>query len=220
MTTAAILLAGGIGHRFKSSIPKQYVKVKNQEICLYSFHQFLKSTHIKTIVVVADPMYHHLFSTTNEKNIIFALPGIRRQDSLENGILALKNITPSLVLVHDAARPFITQELISTLVQEGERIGACAPAIPISATIRKVEGSKYLTIPRDGLHIIQTPQVARYEWICRGLEYCSQNAIEATDELALVEAIGKPYELIQGDPRNIKITHPLDLTFITPHITI
>lgn len=218
MSVAAILLAGGQGLRFKTTTPKQYIEVNNQPLCLYSYYKLLESNLITTLVVVADPSYHHLFDIQTSKAIFFAQPGSRRQDSLANGLNAIADINTSYYLVHDAARPFLSNELIVKLLTAAQSSGAAAPSLPIHATVRHVEGSNYTPRCRKGLHQIQTPQVIKADWLIRGLEHSTKENLEVTDELSLLEHLNLPYTLIPGDPRNIKITNPLDLTLIQPHL--
>lgn len=218
MSVAAILLAGGQGIRFQATTPKQYIEVNNQPLCLYSYYKLLESDLITTLVVVADPSYHHLFDKNRSKPIFFAQPGSRRQDSLANGLNAIAEINTNYYLVHDAARPFLSNQLIADLVTAAENTGAAAPALPIHATVRHIEGSNYTPRCRKGLHKIQTPQVVKADWLIKGLEHSTKENLEVTDELSLLEHLDLPYTLIPGDPRNIKVTNPLDLTLIQPHL--
>ena len=111
MKTTAILLAGGHGTRMKNAMAKQYLNLRNKPLILYSYEKLMAMPEIDEIVVVCAPEYQLLFQQHLTKRIAFALPGVRRQDSVYNGFLA-SSADSRYICVHDGARPFISHEMV------------------------------------------------------------------------------------------------------------
>jgi 2-C-methyl-D-erythritol 4-phosphate cytidylyltransferase len=198
--TALILLAGGKGERMRSAIPKVFLPLDSKPIALHSYDTL--SHLVDQIVVVCPKEYRHLFPNTAH----FANPGSRRQDSLANGFSAL---TPcKRVLIHDAARPYITKE--ATLLLLADNSPASALATPVVNTIKETDENNVVTktLKRETLWSVQTPQLLNYDLLKEALTTITHNV---TDDVSLAEALGIPVKLILGDPTNTKITHPTDL---------
>lgn len=211
--TGVILLAGGTGSRLQSTIPKQFLLLNGKPIIQYSLDIFATLPQIKEIVIVCAPEHRHHFSTSDCKaTITFALPGERRQDSVYHGLQALKT-TPSLVCVHDAARPLITQDLVKRIAAAAQEHGAAVAAMPLKFTVKECNSTNQVarTPDRSLLWEIQTPQIMRTPLLRHGFEYAINNNITVTDDVSLLELIKIPVQLVQGSYRNIKITTPEDL---------
>lgn len=206
-----VLLAGGKGLRLGGVIPKQYLMLGDETIAMRSFRVLEQSPSIDAITVVAEEPYHSLF-TSSKKPVSYALPGLRRQDSLKHGLEKLKS-TCTHVLVHDAARPFVTLEHIEEVIREGEEIGAATLAVPMKATVKKADRLKFVekTLDRSCLYEIQTPQVVRLDWLKEGLKKAEKEELTVTDDAGLAELQGYPVKLVMGSSDNIKITTPEDL---------
>ena len=193
------------------SLPKQFLPLKGQPIALYSLKVFLDIEEIEEIVVVCAPQYRSFFHGFPVK---FAPPGIRRQDSVYNG---LQEVDPHAdwVCVHDAARPFITLEMVQELVKEASSINAIALAMPVKNTLKEVDDHKHVveTLDRSRIWEIQTPQLLKKEIIEAGFSHAHSHHLTVTDELSLVELIGHPAKLVRSSYQNIKITTPEDLAF-------
>lgn len=211
MKLSVILLAGGKGVRMGKSLPKQFLPLQARAIALHSLEVFLQLKEVAEIIVVCAPEYRHFFSN---QPVSFALPGIRRQDSLYNG---LKIINPSSewVCTHDAARPFITTELVKKLLKEGKETEAVSLALPVKNTLKEVTSCQTVTRTLDRNYIweIQTPQLIKKNIIQEGFDYVNSHALTVTDDISLAECIGKTVKLIPGSYQNIKITTPEDLLF-------
>src|SRR5580693_7600342 len=130
MSATAILLAGGQGSRMNSPVAKQFLELEKKPLILYSFEIFLKAPDIDEVVVVCSPDYQYLFKTDEKKRVTFALPGVRRQDSVYNGLLASSK-EATLVCVHDGARPFVTQDAIIRTIEAAKSVGAAAVGMPV-----------------------------------------------------------------------------------------
>jgi 2-C-methyl-D-erythritol 4-phosphate cytidylyltransferase len=130
-----------------------------------------------------------------------------------NGLEGLKAEIGDIVLIHDGARPLVTQELIERVVDAARETGAAVPAVPLDDTIKEAEKNRVVrTLDRSRLFRVQTPQGFALGLLQKALERAKAEGAEGTDEASLVERLGLPVALVPGDPRNIKITSPLDLT--------
>ena len=199
MSCSAILLAGGNSTRFGGDTPKQFLELGGLPIALHSFQLLQNSPLINEIVVICPEAYRSLFPTRT----LFANPGTRRQDSVASG---LKKLTGDYILIHDAARPFITEEMIQKTLEAAQKCGAAATAIPAKDTIRECdENGKVIRTPdRSCLFHMQTPQCIRKDLLEKGI----LSGIEVTDDVAFSDEI----QLVPGSPKNIKITTPEDFT--------
>lgn len=217
MKASAILLSGGKGLRMGHETPKQYLEIQGQPIALYSFLTLAKHPLIKEVVVVLDEEWEPLFQNfSNENNIstriAFASPGKRRQDSLYSGLKKVDQTT-DLILVHDAARPFIDEKDVTAAIDAANAHGAATLSTPVKATIRVANESKVAvhTPERDRTFEIQTPQALRFDILQKGFEMAIKTNITVTDDVALAELAGHPIQLIDGKEDNFKITTKKDL---------
>ncbi|MBA3722499.1 MAG: 2-C-methyl-D-erythritol 4-phosphate cytidylyltransferase [Parachlamydiaceae bacterium] len=209
-----VLAAGGMGTRMGVNVPKQYLHMRNKPIALFSFEIFLAMPELDQVVVVCDPIYQELFQKTAKsfsKKITFASPGIRRQDSVFNGIEKLNG--DPLVCVHDAARPFITMPIIRNVIESAEKYGGSVVGVPLKATIKMCDNQKMIvsTPDRSKLWEMQTPQVVRLSLLKQGYAKAQADNLTVTDDVSLLELIGKPAKVVEGSYFNIKITTPDDL---------
>lgn len=207
MSVTVILLAGGKGMRFGAAIPKQFLPLNGHPVALHSFLLFKSLTTVDEVRVVVDKKYAHLFDTP-----LIAPPGERRQDSLINGIM-LAPIQSQFIAVHDAARPFVTEALYTRVLEGAKKTGAAAPGLPVASTIKEVdqEGIVLSTPPRESLRAIQTPQIIHKDLLLAGISYLKTHGGVVTDDLSLIEQIGAKPLIVNGDPKNIKITFQGDL---------
>lgn len=218
LKTAVVLLAGGTGSRIPSSIPKQFLLLKNKPIALHSFDIFSSMLEINEIVVVCADEYQHYFSSQNQSKIdqtkiTFAKPGNRRQDSVFNGLMAITT-HPNLVCVHDSARPLIDVPLVQRVLTAAKESGAAAVGMPLKYTVKQCNalGLVINTPDRTSLWEIQTPQVIEFSLLHRAFLHAQEHSLDVTDDVSLIEQLGLPVQIVQGSYRNIKITTPEDLT--------
>lgn len=214
MKVSVILLCGGQGTRMQASVPKQFLTINQKLIAHYSFDIFKNMSEIKEIVVVCDLPYRHHFSSDGLSiPLNFAAPGARRQDSVFNGLNALKEKS-ELVCIHDSARPIINIELVQRVIHAAHKHGAATVGMPIKFTIKEHDGNHFVknTPDRANYWEIQTPQIVRTELIRQGFDYVHKNNLTVTDDVSLVECLGYPVKLVEGCYTNIKITTPDDLS--------
>lgn len=212
-----VFLAGGIGTRMKSAIPKQYLQVLHQPLALYSFEIFASLPEVQHMVVVCEPYYEELFQKhvrSKKLDLQFARPGERRQDSVFNGIQNLPDQV--LVCIHDAARPLIESEGIRRVVQAADKWEAAALGVKVRSTIKVCDGAQMVvnTPSRTHLWEIQTPQVIRLSLLKKGFDFAQEHQLTVTDDVSLVELLGHAVKIVEGSYSNIKVTLPEDLLLI------
>ena len=210
MHVAAIIAAGGRGLRFGGSQPKQLLPLGPSAILERSLDAFRASEVIDEIVValppdlVADPPpYLH----SRAKPVAVVAGGARRRDSVANAFAQI-SARADVVVIHDAARPFVSRDVIRRTVAAATESGAAIAAIAARDTVKRAgaDGMITATLRRDEIFLAQTPQAFRTSVLRVALALDG----DATDEAALVEQSGHPVRVVEGDPRNLKITTPED----------
>jgi len=220
MHVAAIIAAAGRGLRLGADRPKQFLDLGGRTILEMSLAALAASDRINEIVV-ALPAEHldaesKLLKNAFKRPLVFVSGGTRRQDSVANAF-AKTSAKADVILIHDAARPFVTGDVIARAIDGAKTYGAAIAAVAAKDTVKQTgdanpDGSRLVrgTIPRDSVYLAQTPQAFRRDILSRALT--EGEAIDATDEAMLVERLGLPVHVVQGDERNIKITTQEDLT--------
>src|ERR1700728_1298394 len=167
--TAAILVAAGRGLRAGAGGPKQYRSIGGQTVIFRAMEPFCRHPKIFAVQPVLNPDDTAVFieAVSALRHEPPANGGATRQASVHAGLEALADQKPDVVLIHDAARPFVTAALISRAIDAAGRTGAAVPAIPVADTIKLVDGSGHIeaTPERARLRIAQTPQAFRYDVI-------------------------------------------------------
>jgi 2-C-methyl-D-erythritol 4-phosphate cytidylyltransferase/2-C-methyl-D-erythritol 2,4-cyclodiphosphate synthase len=215
--TAAIVAAGGRGTRVGAGRPKQFIDIGGRSILELSVNALVASDRIDEIIVAVPEEHLDVGKAwpALAKPMLFVAGGARRQDSVANAF-AKSSRHADVIVIHDAARPFVTAEVIARTVDAAQAHGAAIAAVPVRDTVKQTndpgrDGSRPIraTIPRDTIFLAQTPQAFRREVLARAIE--EGRSIDATDEAMLVERLGLPVHAVEGDPRNIKITTAEDL---------
>ncbi len=215
MKNYAIILASGTGSRFGTDLPKQFTDIKGRTILERSIDVFEKSESIDEIIVVITPEYRELaagiINRNNYKKIRKIVNGGKeRKDSSYNGVCSVEDDEAN-VLIHDCARPFVTEKIIKDCINALKTYKAVGVAVPSTDTIIETENSIITKIPpRKSLMRIQTPQCFRLSLIKKAHEL-SKNDSEFTDDCGLVikHNLSDIY-IVEGDKNNIKITYPED----------
>ena len=208
---SVLIVAAGEGRRFGAA--KQFALLKGETLldrCLGTFEMDALVDEI--ILILPDPGKRDSLRGDYRKIASVVKGGARRQDSVRNGFRELRACDEDIVLVHDGARPLVDGELINRVILEASRTGAVVPVLVLEDTVKEVrDGSVVLTHDRSRLFRVQTPQGFRYGILNKALEVASRDGFYGTDEAMLVERAGGRVSVVDGDPRNIKITTPLDL---------
>lgn len=209
-----ILAAAGTGSRFGSEIPKQFTELQGRPLYLHALEAFLPLC-AQVVVVLPESwkeeVERRLRAFGVDGRLTIESGGAERQDSVERGLLRLGPEIET-VLVHDAARPFCTPELIQRVVEGTRRHGACIPALPVPDTIKEVSQEKVVrTLDRSTLRLIQTPQGFRRRLLIDAFRAARESGFFGTDEASLVERLGTPVHVVEGEAANVKITWKEDL---------
>ena len=212
---SAIILAGGKGKRMGKDISKQFILVKNKPIIYYTIKKFSDCKLIDEIILVLpkDEIEYckkevlEKYSLKVDKIIA---GGKERQDSVYNGLKALKN--SDIVLIHDGARPFVSEKIILDGIENAKKYGAAAPGVMPKDTIKVKDDFSFSkeTLKRESLIAIQTPQVFKKDIIVKCHERVRENNVSVTDDTMVVEKYGYKVYLYDGDYINIKVTTPED----------
>jgi 2-C-methyl-D-erythritol 4-phosphate cytidylyltransferase len=212
-----VLLAGGVGTRMGCATPKQYLTVGRKPLALYSFEVLAAMPGVQNFIIVCEPQYDSLFENYARENKVrlqFARPGKRRQDSVYHAIRFLQN--NPLVCIHDSVRPLIDSSIVDQVVAAAEIWDAAAVGVRVRSTIKVCNDAQMIvhTPNRALLWEMQTPQVIRLELLKEGFAYADTHQMTVTDDVSLVELLGKPVKVVEGSYANLKVTTPDDLIFI------
>ncbi|MDE3156154.1 MAG: 2-C-methyl-D-erythritol 4-phosphate cytidylyltransferase [Acidobacteriota bacterium] len=224
MHVAAIIAAGGRGQRLGDAVPKQFLELAGRSILQRTVEAFEASPDIHEIVVVlpadtaAAPPAWLGQGASKPRRVVAG--GERRQDSVANGFAAVE-ATADLVVIHDAARPFVSRDLIARTIRAAAEAGAAIAALPARDTVKqgRRDGTGTTaawtidaTLPRETIFLAQTPQAFRCE-VLRAAMAVARAGADVTDEAALAERAGHPVRLVEGEAANLKITTREDLAF-------
>ncbi len=213
----AVLVAAGRGERLGAGQPKAFVAFNGRPLLAESLSRLDTSEIVGNVVVVAPPGWEEsailCAEEENASNVITCVPGgDTRVDSVRAGVAEVP-AEADIILIHDAARPLVTDDVIERVVEAlRDDIDGAVPGLPISDTIKQAPaGLVERTVPRDGLFVVQTPQGFRAEIFRRALAEVDQTA---SDCAGMVEAIGGRVRVTLGDPRLAKITTEADLALV------
>jgi len=213
--TAAILVAAGRGLRAGAGGPKQYREIGGQTVIFRAMEAFCRHPDVFAVQPVVNPDDAAIFNEA-VAGLRYQPPtngGATRQASVHAGLEALAAEKPDIVLIHDAARPFVTPAVISRAIDAAGRTGAAVPAIPVTDTIKQVDdtGNVEATPERASLRIAQTPQAFRFDVILDAHRRAARDGrTDFTDDAALAEWAGLTVATFEGDPANMKLTTPED----------
>ena len=211
----ALILASGSGTRMVGlKTPKQFCLVNNKPLFLYSVEAFDKNLSIDAIVIVTQSNFVGKVQNICDENALFKVRlvtagGETRQESVYKGLKAIKEFAQDddIILIHDSARPLVSQEIIDNNIKGCEKFGAVETAVKTNDTIVKA-GESNEVLDRSNLYQVQTPQAFRYQIILKAHQQALKKGItSATDDAQLVEGV----QIVNGESTNFKITTIQDL---------
>ncbi len=216
-SAALVVVAAGRGARFGGERPKQYLPCAGRPLIARTLEALTAAWPFSAAVVAIhaddralyDEALAHLTPGAAVAIGPPAIGGPTRQRSVLAGLEALEPARPEFVLIHDAARPFPSRELVARAVEAAERHGAAAPGTPLSDTVKEIdaEGRVLATPPRSHLRAVQTPQAFSFALILEAhRRAAAEGVVDLTDDVAVAEWAGAPAHVFEGDPANVKIT--------------
>lgn len=215
MHVTAIIAAGGAGRRLGAAVPKQMLEIGGRTILERCVTAFTSHPRVSEVIVAlpaelaAEPP-----AWLRHDSVRVVEGGARRQDSVAAAFDSVA-ATSDIILVHDAARPFVSHELIGRCIDAAAAFGGAIAALPVSDTVKHVVndgGGPVIdaTLPRESIYLAQTPQAFRRGALSAAVAL-GRSGVEGTDEAALAERAGHAVRVVAGEPGNVKITTPADL---------
>jgi 2-C-methyl-D-erythritol 4-phosphate cytidylyltransferase len=216
MKKTAIIVAGGSGTRMGADLPKQFLRIEGKPIFLYSIDAFLASYEDIRVILVMSASYCAMAKSILEEfhyppSIEIVEGGETRFHSVKNGLD--KAAEDSLIFIHDAVRCLATPVLIRRCGAAAAEAGSAIPVVPVRDSMRRKDDASALSVvvPREGLYVVQTPQVFLGSTILPAFQLPYDAGF--TDEASVLEAFGQQVNLVEGEEGNTKITFPEDLDF-------
>ncbi|WP_312550001.1 2-C-methyl-D-erythritol 4-phosphate cytidylyltransferase [Massilia sp.] len=214
----ALIPAAGVGARMAANGPKQYLKIGGKPMLRHAIDAFLFSELIAHTYIVVSPDDPIIDSIVPSHGVtVLRCGGATRMESVQNGLAALNGTLREndWVLVHDAARPGLDDALIEKLITNtAEHPVGGVLALPVVDTVKRCVAGEVGTVSREGMWLAQTPQMFRYKLLRDALAHVSnpaRNPHQITDDASAVEALGLSPKLVEGHPRNLKVTLPGDI---------
>jgi len=216
---AVLVVAAGKGERAGGAVPKQYAALLGKPILRWTLEAFVRHPRVDSVLVAIGPDQEQLYAPAVEG---LALPppiagGNTRQESVRRGLEALAQSAPDMVLIHDAARPLVSSAIIDAVIAALESgADGSVPLLAVADTLKRNDGGKWTTVPREGLLRAQTPQGFRFARILRAHRHYA--AQDVTDDMALAELAGLHIAAVAGEERNMKVTTPEDFALAEAHL--
>jgi 2-C-methyl-D-erythritol 4-phosphate cytidylyltransferase len=215
---AVIFPAAGRSSRFRDKEKKPFANLDGRAVWLRAVEPFVARSDVVQCLIVINPEDEEMFRRRYGANLAFmniqiVMGGAERFDSVANALAQLRPDADH-VAIHDAVRPCITEALIQSVFAAAQAGGAAIAAIPVADTVKQVDQQKRITatLPRQGMWLAQTPQVFRRDWLTDAYAKRGQLGAGITDDAQLVEALGHPVKVVEGEATNLKITTRADLT--------
>lgn len=218
MERYAILVAGGKGLRMGGDIPKQFLPIGGMPVLMRTvevFRQAYPDIHIILVLPAPQQAYWQQLCREYSFSVPFQIAdgGETRFHSVSNGLKLVPDDVEGVVGVHDGVRPFVSVETIRRCYDEAVEFGAVVPVVSVVETVRRLcKDGASVTVPRDEYKLVQTPQTFRVSLLKEA--YLQAYIPSFTDDASVVEAMGNPVHLVEGNRENIKITTPADIRFV------
>lgn len=216
MKTIAIIPSGGRGTRIGYTLPKQYIKINSKELIAYILHTFQSCNLVDEIIVASETQYFDLLFKLKDKYnftkiIKIVEGGNKRQDSVYNALLSTEAADDDLIIIHDAARPLLSNELLKKAIHSAGKFDSVVVAIKAHDTLLKGKQTVKEYISRDDIYYVQTPQIFRYKILLEAMQKAKEDNFYGTDESMLVKRASCKIHIVKGETLNFKITTKADL---------
>ena len=217
MKTVAIIVAGGSGTRFGAELPKQFLELGGKPILMRSIEAFANSGNCPVDVIVTLPsdqmdLWQRLCDRYGFDVPHRVVPGGEtRWHSVKHALDSMGDVNEvDIIAVHDGVRPMVTADVICRTIEAARRDGAAIPVVALNDSVRQVVGEASHALDRSTLRAVQTPQAFDARLLLDAYSLPYQPTF--TDDASVVEQLGHPITLVEGDPHNLKITRPMDLS--------
>ncbi|PHQ72181.1 MAG: bifunctional 2-C-methyl-D-erythritol 4-phosphate cytidylyltransferase/2-C-methyl-D-erythritol 2,4-cyclodiphosphate synthase [Sneathiella sp.] len=220
MKAIALIVAAGRGHRTGHYLPKQYLELAGKSVLRRAIEAFVDHPGIDGIAVVINENDVNLYEKTIGHHILlpWIAGGEDRQQSVRKGLEALVGQSPDVVLIHDAARPFVSHDLITRCLTSLAGSEAVVPALKITDSLKEIDGDAVIgTVDRETIVAAQTPQCFAFSAILAAHRAFAGEQV--TDDIALAELAGIAPKTVDGDVTNFKITTSEDVTKAVQYVT-
>lgn len=216
MRTVAVIPAGGKGRRSGVKTPKQYCKFGGKELIVYTLLVFQKNKLVDEIIVSAEPEYFDLLLRLKKKYKLTKIStivegGAERQDSVYNALNSLKANPSALLIVHDAARALLPQDVLTNAITTAKKKGNALVCIKAKDTLIKGKDTVSAYFNRDEVYYVQTPQIFRCNDLLSAMDKAYKEKFKGTDESIIVSRTGKKINIVEGSVLNFKITTKEDI---------
>ena len=216
MKTFAIIPAGGKGKRGGTETPKQYLRFHGKELIVYTLQIFQNNNLVDEIIVSAEPAYFSLleeikrkFQLTKVTKIVEG--GEERQDSVYNALKAIKVSDNDLVVVHDAARPLLPENILTKAIKTAKEKGNALVCLKAGDTLLKGDKIVKEYIDRSEIYYVQTPQIFNYRDLMNAMKKAYEKNFIGTDESMLIRELGIDINIVEGSMLNFKVTTATDI---------
>ncbi len=210
----AIIVAAGMGRRMGSAVPKQFLQLGGIPLAAHSLQAFQEHDQVDRMVLVLPQIPPRSLELSGYSKLTATVEGgDSRQASVAQGLAAVED--SDWVLIHDAARPLVSEQLIRSVLEAAKESGAAVPACRVGDTLKKVNGQVVAgTLLREDLIQVQTPQAFRTSLAREAHEAARRDGFLGTDDAQLVERLGRTVVWVEGSPINLKVTTEDDLQLV------
>jgi len=216
----AIIVGAGVGKRMGEGLNKILRLLDDKPVIYYSIKAYHECDFIDKIMVITSKGHIHEIEKLKQENNFIKIEkilegGEKRQDSVNNGLLNLHGSkADDIIIVHNAVNPFVTKKTIASVINAAAKYDAAAVGIKVRDTIKEADEKGFVarTLERQKLWQMQTPQAIRYGTAVKAFKKAYEDSFYGTDDVSLVERLGKKVKIVESNPENIKLTWPIDLT--------
>jgi len=212
MKKFAIIVAGGSGSRMATEIPKQFLELNGKPILMYTIQVFYNfDPEIELILVLPETQQEFWRNLCLKHSLLIphriATGGETRFHSVKNGLELIDG--EGIVFIHDGVRPLVNRQTIERCFETAQKSGNAIPVLPVSESLRKLDGNQNISVDRAQFFSVQTPQTFQTEQILTAFR--QDYDPEFTDDASVAEKAGFKIVMVEGNRENIKITNPIDL---------